>query len=153
MAQILRLIPPSDAEALLYIYNGQSGGFKSMCDVPRLHAARAQSLLPRALTSLRIFLADDTAQCAYAGSVIDSAAVRADGRDHSPTADAVYESIRHMVYDLHPSFVVPTDGVLYTRDPLLPTELTLSTQNMLSQAELHCRPRGTLSEEDFRERF
>ena len=71
-----------------------------MCNVPRSTAVRAQTRLPRALAGLGIYAAADIAPCAYEGSLIDSAKIRADGRDHSAKLEEVYEKAKTMLDNL-----------------------------------------------------
>lgn len=77
---LLRLIPPADFGMLRSeFYQRQYKWFETMDGVPRGPAARLQSRLPRTLAGLGLYSAADISSCAYAGSVIDSATMRAEG--------------------------------------------------------------------------
>ena len=97
--------------------------------------------------------AADTAPCAYIGSVVDSAKVRADGRPHSPQINKIYDRIASRLGDLQTSLAAPVGAVLPPSVPHLLAELPASTQNILSQAVFHKRFKEASREDDFKRRF
>ena len=154
MTHLLRLVPPSEASHLWKDFdNRQSTWLETMCDVPRSTAARAQARLPRALAGLGVYSAADIAPCAYIGSIVDSAKIRADGRPHSPRATDIFEMIAPAINSLQPSLAATAQSVLPPRDPHLLAELPASTQKVLSQAVFHRRFREASRGDDYKARF
>ena len=154
MTHLLRLVPPSEAIRFWTDFdNRQSTWFEKMCNVPRSDAARTQARLPRALAGLGLYSATDIAPCAYIGSVIDSASVRSDGRDHSPRIGEILTSMEPMIENLQPYLSPSVGAALPPSDPHLLAELPASTQKILSQAVFAKRFKEVAREDDFKARF
>jgi len=154
MTHLLRLIPPADAMTLWTdFYDRQSAWFEKICNVPRSVAARRQARLPRSLAGLGIYAAVDVSPCAYFGSLIQSADVRAIDREHAPTAANIHAVARRLVDDLQPALAATAGGVLPPSDPLLLSGLPESPQTVLSQAVFQKRLREALREDEFHRRF
>ena len=154
VTHLLRLIPPSDATARWIDFdNRQSSWFESMSDVPKSEAARRQARLPRAMAGLGLYSAADISPCAYSGSVIDSAYIRADGRKLSASVNQIFSKVATLVTALQPSLAAPADGVLPPTDPKALADLPESSQTILSRAVFHKSLRDALEEDAYRARF
>ena len=150
MTHLLRLIPSADAMTLWAEFDDrQSTWFENICNVPRSVAARRQDRLPRSLSGLGKYAAVDVAPCAYVGSLIQSADVRAIDREHAPTAANIHAEAQRLVDDLQPALAAAAGGVPPPRDPLLLSGMPESPQTVLSQAVFQMRLREALREDDF----
>ena len=118
VTHLLRLIPPSEATSRWVDFDDrQSSWFESMSDVPKSETARRQARLPRAMAGLGLYSAADISPCAYTGSVIDSAYIRADGRKLSASVNQIFTKVETLVTALQPSLAAPADGVLPPNRP------------------------------------
>ena len=154
ITHFLRLVPPADAMTLWADFDDrQSAWFEKFCIVPRSVAARRQARLPRSLAGLGIYAAVDVAPCAYVGSLIQFASVRAIDRAHAPTAADIRAVTQRLIDDLQPALAAAADGVPPPRDPRLLSGMPESPQTVLSQAVFQKRLREALREDDFRRRF
>ena len=105
--------------------------FEKTSDIPLQATVRAQMRLPFPLAGLGLYSSADLSPCAYVGSLLDTARLRADGRKKSPLlheilgkADPILQSLRPYLQTLPESLPLTTLSL---------QEAPESSQNELSQ--------------------
>lgn len=114
MTHLLRLIPRwRDFD------ERQSAWFERICNIPLAVAPIIQARLPRSLAGLGLYALEYIATCAYVGSLVQSADLRAVKHRHAPTREAIFAKAQPLFETLQPSLSAAPDGVLKPCDPLL----------------------------------
>lgn len=100
-----------------------------------------------------MYTASDIATCSFLGIILDSAAVRSDGRPLSPAIEGIYDAVKPIILALHPSiFTDPVDEPL-PNDPRHLKELPEPTKQVVSQAVSLKHWREASASGDFPARF
>lgn len=74
-----------------------------MSDVPIQPAVRAQAGLLFAYAGLGLYSAADLSPCAYSGSLIDTAVLRADGKSKFPLKEHILDRADSILQSLSPT--------------------------------------------------
>ena len=131
---LMRLMSPDAAIIKLWhdFDDRQSLFFEKTSDIPMQATVRAQVRLPFPLAGIGLYSAADLSPCAYVGSLVDTARLRADGRKKSPLlheimgkADPILQSLRPYLQTLLESLPLTTLSLQVAPE---------SSQNELSQA-------------------